>query len=83
MIEVKEDTPGVSSCQCDIEGSLKEITVQTLEAVHAIYRAMASEGAPAPVLAMFRLSVISSLCDPRSPVWDLTDKNLVEKEGTT
>ena len=85
MIEVKvnKGADGVSLCQCRVEGSLKEVTTQTLEAVHTIFRAMADEGAPAPVLVSFRAKLISGLCDPRSPVWDLTDKNLATKEGQT
>ncbi len=73
-LEIKESAPGMSLCTCGIEGSAKKLTTEAIEAVHAIYKAMAEDGGPAGALLMFQLSVMRAVGDPRSPVWDLSGK---------
>ena len=84
MIEVKieHDGPNTSKCLCGIEGDLKTLTRETLEVIHAIYKAMAEDGGPPPALATFQLMVIMAVCDPNSAVWDLGGEvSVVEKKG--
>lgn len=78
MIELKieQDGPGKSKCRCGIEGNLKTLTLQTIEAVHAIYRAMAEDGGPPESLELFKIGVAMAVGDPNSAVWE-------RREGTS
>lgn len=81
-VEVKGNTTGTSTCRCTVEGSLKELTIQTLEAVHSIYKAMAEDGAPPEALVAFKFRVMDAVGHPFSPVWDMTtSKPIMEGEG--
>lgn len=60
-VKVEPDGAGRSKCTCGIE------------AIHAIYRAMAEDGGPPQSLELFKVGIAMALCNPRSPVWDLTD----------
>lgn len=81
-VKIEKDGPCTSKCLCGIEGDLKTLTRESLEVIHAIYKAMAEDGAPPPALAMFQLRVIMAVSDPSSPVWDLGGEvSVVEKKG--
>ena len=72
-LKIEPDGPGKSKCRCGIEGDLKTLTLNTIEAIHSIYRAMAEDGGPSEALELFKIRVAMAVGDPRSPVWDLTD----------
>lgn len=86
-VKIEPDGPGRSKCTCGIEGDLKTLTLHTIEAIHAIYKAMAEDGGPPQSLELFKMGVVLAVGSPRSPVWDLTDDPistvLEKKEGTT
>lgn len=72
-VKIEPDGPGRSKCVCGIEGDLKTLTLHTIEAIHAIYRAMAEDGGPAGSLELFKLGIAMAVGSPKSPVWDLSD----------
>lgn len=81
FVKIEPDGPGRSKCLCGIEGNLDTITTNTIEAVHAIYKAMAEDAGPLESLAVFKLKVMRAISDPLSPVWDLSgDVRVVENE---
>lgn len=86
-VKIEPDGPGRSKCTCGIEGDLKTLTLHTIEAIHAIYKAMAEDGCPPQSLELFKFRIMLAVSDPLSPVWDLTDDPistvLEKKEGTT
>ena len=72
-VEIREEIPGrQSKCLCGIKGNLKTLTRETIEVVHAIYKAMAEDGSPPEALLLFQARVVMALADPHSPVWDLS-----------
>lgn len=80
-LKIEPDGHGRSKCRCGIEGNLKTLTLNTIEAVHAIYRAMAEDGGPPQSLELFKLAVAQAVGNPRSPVWDLSDDPISVLEG--
>lgn len=84
-VKVEPDGPGRSKCTCGIEGNVKTLTINTIEAIHAIYKAMAEDGGKPEALELFKVGVALAVGNPMSPVWDLTDDPistvLEKKEG--
>ena len=84
-VKVEPDGPGRSKCTCGIEGNVKTLTLHTIEAIHAIYKAMAEDGGPPQSLELFKVGVALAVGNPMSPVWDLTEDPistvLEKKEG--
>lgn len=85
FVKIEPNGPGRSKCLCGIEGNLDTITTNTIEAIHAIYKAMAEDGGPPKSLELFKVGVALAVGNPMSPVWDLTDDPistvLEKKEG--
>lgn len=80
-VKIEPDGPGRSKCLCGIEGDLKTLAINTIEAVHSIYKAMAEDGGPPQSLELFKHWIATAVGDPRSPVWDLdSDISVVEKK---
>lgn len=81
-VKVEPDGPGRSKCVCGIEGDLKTLTINTIEAIHSIYRAMAEDGGKHEALELFKFRIMLAVSDPFSPVWDLSDDpiSVVEKK---
>lgn len=81
FVKIEPNGPGRSKCLCGIEGNLDTITTNTIEAVHAIYKAMAEDGGPPRFLELFKIRIMRAISDPLSPVWDLSgDVRVVENE---
>lgn len=85
FVKIEPNGPGRSKCLCGIEGNLDTIITNTIEAIHAIYKAMAEDGGPPKSLELFKVGVALAVGNPMSPVWDLTDDPistvLEKKEG--
>ena len=66
-VKVEPDGPGRSKCVCGIEGDLKTLTINTIEAIHSIYRAMAEDGGKPEALELFKFRIMMAVSDPFSP----------------